>query len=423
MKYWPAILSATTAAIVAIPTANELLFNNPETQHITPLSRQTDIKSDASEPLGTIDTSKTIVTDTRVTAPAGPGKTAVLTINPSLQRAATTSLQRRHIAHGAVVAMDIRTGEILAYASRHNNKADPITTARLPATDIAKTITATATLKTSDSTHTTRICHRDPGTSLDLQDLVSNKTKDTWCPTLAESIGRNLDAPIAKAALHLTNHTAIEQAASAFGFGQILPFDLPVEASHFSTAHGDEGLMRAAIGSENIPPIGSPPPAKPSTTMSAMQGLIIASIIGRKGLTVHPLLVRTVETSHGDVVYSAKSKPHTTKQVVDTHTANELAMMMRETTEKGEAFRAFHDETGHPTLGKTKIAAVFGAERVNEDSDQTTWLIGFVPSDAPEIAFATVAKNRKGSPGNAQGLAIDVLRAFLESPRKPARPS
>jgi len=73
---------------------------------------------------------------------------------------------------------------------------------------------------------------------------------------------------------------------------------------------------------------------------------------------------------------------------------------------------------GLPILGDGKAAGMTGAERVGKDADQTTWFIGFAPVHAPEVAIATMARNRRGASGNAQALAVDVLRAYFESREK-----
>ncbi len=411
MKYWPAIVSAAVALAVAIPVLHELVPGFRLFERATATPEKDDVPGPAvSEALGTVEVDRMFLGEQGATAPAGPGRIAHLTVDPRVQRAADAAVKARRVPHGGAILMDVRTGEILAYASRRggNAKQEPLTS-NAPATDVFKVITATALVNVTGATAVTPLCHRDPGKKLELDDLVEDEEKDTWCPPLGEALARNLDAPFARAAYRGLDQDVLEKTAAAFGFGAPLTFDLPVETSRVSIPTTDEGLVQGAIGAEHA-------------TMSAVQGLLMASVVANKGMMVQPVLVRTVEGSGGKVVYRAPRGPRFTRQVITHTTAEELSKMMFETTEIGEGFRAFHDEMGLPVLGDGKAAGMTGAERVGKDADQTTWFVGFAPVHAPEVAIATVARNRKGASGNAQALAVDVLRAYFES-REKAKPS
>jgi cell division protein FtsI/penicillin-binding protein 2 len=409
MKYWPAIVSAAVALAVAIPVLHELVPGIRLFERATATPEKDDVPGpEASEALGPIEVDRMFLGEQGATAPAGPGRIAHLTVDPGVQRAADAAVKARRVPHGGAILMDVRTGEILAYASRRggNAKDDPLTSAKAPATDVFKVITATALVNVTGATSSTPMCHRDPGKKLELDDLIEDGEKDKWCPPLGEALARNLDAPFARAAYRGLDGGVLEKTAAAFGFGSTLAFDLPVEASRVSIPATDEGLVQGAIGAEHA-------------TMSAFQGLLVASVVASKGMMVRPVLVRSVEASGGKVVYRAARGPRYTRQVITHKTAEELSKMMFETTEIGEGFRSFHDDMGLPILGDGKAAGMTGAERVGKDADQTTWFIGFAPVHAPEVAIATVARNRRGASGNAQSVAVDVLRAYFESREKP----
>jgi cell division protein FtsI/penicillin-binding protein 2 len=406
MKYWPAILSAVVALAVAIPVLHELapgirLFER---------AQASPTKDDAQGQVGSLDTLQAVEVERMFlgeqgsTAPAGPGQIAHLTVDPRMQKATEAALKSRRIPVGGAVLMDLRTGAILTYAAKRNGntKEDPLTSATAPATDLMKVITATALVNVTRATADTRMCHRDPGKKLEMEDLVEDEGKDTWCPPLSEAFARNLDAPFARAAYRGLDASVLEKTAAAFGFGAPLAFDLPVEPSLIKVPDSELGLVHAAIGAEHA-------------KISAMQALLLASTIASKGVVIRPVLVQRIEAAGGKIVYRAPDGPRVVQRAIAAETAVELSKMMFETTEIGDAFRAFHDDTGHPALGDVKAAGKTGADRVEKDSTQTTWFIGFAPVDAPEVAIATVAQNRRGASGNAQALAVDVLRAYFES--------
>ena len=53
----------------------------------------------------------------RVMAPLSEGRTAELTLDPVLQRAARSQMQRYRIPESGVVVIDVKTGKVLTYAS------------------------------------------------------------------------------------------------------------------------------------------------------------------------------------------------------------------------------------------------------------------------------------------------------------------
>lgn len=404
MKYWPAVVSATVALAVAIPVANELVpgFGLFERAGASAKETEDGEAIPAPEALSGVEVDRMFLGEESVTAPAGANRVAHLTVDPRMQKASESALKSRRIPVGGAMVMDLRSGELLVYAARRsgNAKEDPLLSGNAPAADIFKVVTATALVNMTGARATTRYCHRDPGKTLELDDLIEDEEKDIWCPELGEALGRNQDAPFARAAYRSLSPDVLEKTAQAFGFGSPVPFDLPVEASQVKVPDTETGLLETAIGADHA-------------TLSAVQGLVLASTIASKGVVVQPVLVREIEEAGGKVVYRGPKGPRFLRRAVPPTTAHELSKMMFETIEIGDGFRAFHDDTGHPELGDFKAAGMTGADRKDKASSQTTWFVGFAPYEAPEVAVATVARNRRGASGNATVLAADVLRAYF----------
>src|SRR5690349_5232149 len=68
-------------------------------------------------PFAGLDLKHIGIDDEGPTAAMADGKLAHLTVDPGLQRAATSLLERHQLADASIVAMDTATGEILAWAS------------------------------------------------------------------------------------------------------------------------------------------------------------------------------------------------------------------------------------------------------------------------------------------------------------------
>src|SRR5689334_17266847 len=89
------------------------------------------------------------VDDGGATAPVEGGGTAALTLDPALQRAATRLLAAARPASGAIVAIDPRRGEILAWAGVRGTAPAPsvVASTLAPAASLFKIVTTTALLE------------------------------------------------------------------------------------------------------------------------------------------------------------------------------------------------------------------------------------------------------------------------------------
>ena len=82
----------------------------------------------------------------RVTASLSEGRTAELTIDPVLQRAARAQMQRYRVPEAGVVVLSVKTGKVLAYASYVNQGTpfDVNARAEAPAASVFKVVTGAA---------------------------------------------------------------------------------------------------------------------------------------------------------------------------------------------------------------------------------------------------------------------------------------
>ena len=85
----------------------------------TPLHKLARAK-EAAPKLDGLDLVRLDVRPQRVTAPLSDGRTAELTLDPVVQRAARAQMQRYRIPESGVVMLEVKTGRVLAYASYVN---------------------------------------------------------------------------------------------------------------------------------------------------------------------------------------------------------------------------------------------------------------------------------------------------------------
>ena len=318
-------------------------------------------------PFSGLDLKHIAVDDEGGTAAMADGRTARLTVDPALQRAAIGLLERHQLAEAAIVAMDPATGEILAWASHSADGQDACKHAASPAASVFKIVTASALVENAGLDASTRECYAGGGEQRIVRsDLAVDPLRDRWCVTLGNAMGRSTNAVFARLALRDLAPKQLDDMARSLGFGEPVPFDVEVQKSEISVPEGDDlGFARTAAGFWN-------------TTLSPLHAAWLSAMVARGGELPKPFIVREVKDKGGTVVYAAPA-PSVVRRAVKPDTAAAVGQMMEHTVTEGTSFKAFHDGGGRAFLhgigvaGKTGTLADPGGKRMY------TWFTSFAP--------------------------------------------
>jgi penicillin-binding protein A len=354
-----------------------------------------------SEHLAGLDLLRMDVRPRRVTTPLRDGKTAELTLDPVLQRAALAQMKRYRPPAAGVVLMEPSTGKILAYASYVNEgpKFDVNARAEAPAASVFKIITSSALIEKAGLNAKTEQCYHGGRSRVMPDELVDNPKRDKWCATLAMALGRSLNVVFARLAQkHLTpdDETAM---GGAFGFGAPVPFPTPNEASKIEIPVDPLEFARSAAGFWH-------------TTLSPLNAVLIAQTVANHGVTLEPRIVASVY-KEDEKIWEDTRGPTVLRRAIKPETATELSIMMLETVANGSAYKSFHDRSGKAYLPDIAVAGKTGTLIRQKDARFYTWFVGFAPADKPEIAISTLVVNTPTWQIKAPELARNVLRAYF----------
>ena len=357
-----------------------------------------------------------------VTGRPATGASLELTIDPAVQQAALDALGDRR---GAAVALDPRTGAILAMVSRPSYDPNALSSHNLTAVDEAyrqldadpsrplvnraiagdlyppgstfKLVAAAAALESGDYQPDTELdgplTYTLPGTSTRLPNFGGEACDPEDRPTLARSIEVSCNTSFAWLAGELGADTLRAQ-AKKFGFGQPLQVPMPVTPSTYPETLDDAQLALTGIGQFEV-------------RVTPLQVAMVAAAIANDGVVMTPYLVDTVRD--GDLEVIDKTEPRTLSRAVSGETAQELTAMMELVVEKGSGKAAAID--GVPVAGKT------GTAEYGTQGAAHAWFTAFAPADDPQIAVAVVVESATDSwTGETGGLvAAPVARAMLEA--------
>jgi len=351
------------------------------------------------------------------------GGLAELTLDPTLQKAVDEALASHHLPFAAAAVISIPDGKVLALSG--SSKADPsLDTAALtlrpwaPAASVFKVVAASALVQEAHVDPEVRICYHGGVSSVLRDNLVDIPAIDRSCASLGYGIGKSQNAIIAKLAARNLRPEQLERVATAFGFGDDLEFDAPLEPSELDVPREPLEFARAAAGFWH-------------SSLSVLHGALLAGTIANRGEMPAAHLIAHAVNAQGQ---SIALQPRPSRRVLDPAVAKQVGQMMQLTTSMGTAKHSFRDRKGRPTLpvevaGKTgtlfyrgrpsdpSLPGGAGGEHIGY-----SWFVGFAPADKPRIAFAVLLGNPVAWPLRAHVVARQVVAEYLaQSSGRPNR--
>jgi len=344
-----------------------------------------------------------------------------LTISAALQRVAADALGQRE---GAVVALDPRTGAVLAMVDYPTYDPNPLadhdqSVVRQawsgleadPARPLVprayreryfpgssfKVVTAATALEAGVATPTEPVYPTLRELPLPLTDqTLSNFAGEACGGNLTESLRRSCNTTFARVGLDV-GAADLAAGARAFGFASVPPFDLPFGvASTFPEAEAFErnepALAKSAIGQQDV-------------AATPLQMALVASAIANDGVIMEPHVLGEVRADDGTLI--RKFEPREWRRAVPARVAYEVRDMMVGVVQGGTGRAA--QIPGVTVGGKT------GTAETGRDTSHT-WFVAFAPAEAPEVAVAVVLADVPNAEDPQGGrLAAPVARTVLEA--------
>lgn len=348
------------------------------------------------------------VEDGVTVADLSDGSTAILSIDPGLQAHAAEVFSSYGVPWGALVALDPRSGRVLAYVSHSSAEADPgdlVLDPGPPTASVFKVVTGSALIDAGVQPDAP-VCYHGGASRLMGHNLDDDPSRDRRCASLSEAMGGSINSVFGKLADRHLDAPTLQRYAHAFGFGHALPFDVPTRVSPTEVPGDRLELARTAAGFWH-------------NYMSPLHGALIAATIANDGRMPRATLVDQVIDGAGRVSYEAE--PEIFREVVPSATARAVGRMMVETTRRGTARRYFFDQRGNAFLPGIEAAGKTGTLANDEPYRGYTWFVGFAPVDDPQIAVAALVVNEPRWRIKGAYAAREAMRYWLvQRPREQA---
>lgn len=358
-----------------------------------------------------------------ITGRTTSGATIELTIDPKAQQAADRALGA---SRGAVVALDPKTGAILAMVSHPDYDPNPLASHDLgkvakawkalstdpnqaylnralsgiyPPGSTFKVVTAAAAIENGLVKDGNTVV---PGPAqLDLPLTSTTLPTETGQPcgpgdktTLVHALEISCNTSFGALGLQLGGEKLRAQAAK-FGFGDSLQVPMRVATSSVPAELNAPQAAQAAIGQYDV-------------RATPLQMAMVAAGIGNGGSVMTPYLIQSVRSANLDVIQSAPD-PVELSQAVSAQTASTLTKMMVSVVNNGSGVRA--QIPGVEVAGKT------GTAQHDLKKPPHAWFISFAPATDPKVAVAVVVEDGgvTGSEVGGGRVAAPIARAVMKA--------
>ena len=349
------------------------------------------------------------------------GAAVELTIDPVVQQAAWDALGD---SEGAVVAIDPRTGAILAMVSKPtydpntlashdtdlvedlyqqllDDPNQPLVNRAIrgdldPPGSTFKVVVTAAALEAgigADTPIPNPQSFQLPGTNVTIFNSGESACGGTETVSLADALRLSCNIPFAQLGAQLGG-AAIGRQAAAFGFDDEFLIPMRTDASQYPRGLDEPQLMLSAFGQSQV-------------RATPLQMAMVSAAVANGGVVMNPTLIESIIAP--DLRVLEELEPSEYGRAMSQENAITLTQLMVADVSNGVADNASID--GVEVAGKT------GTAENGDDEPYTLWFTGFAPANAPEVAVAVVIQNGggQGQSGTGNDLAAPIAKVVMEA--------
>lgn len=332
-----------------------------------------------------------------------PNNNVVFYTLTDLQDFVTELVSKVQAQDVAVVAMNPKTGAILAIAGKSLTLPNVEYHAGFPAASLFKVVTAAAAVEQVGLEPNTLIPFRGGTYTLNQHNYLPNQFADRRTMSVGEAMGRSCNPVFGHIGLKYLDGSILARYANRFGFNRSLDFEVPLPVSE------------AQIPSENALEFSRTAAGFGDVFISPVHAAALISGVANGGLLPKPRIIDQIVTVDGVTI--GQSQPEALQRIVQPETAASLIEMMRYTTSVGTSKREFM-RGGQSALGNIEAFGKTGTLSGRNPTGLNNWFIGAAPSENPEVAVVAITVNAAYS-SKASRLGRMVMQHYFNVPTEP----
>lgn len=308
---------------------------------------------------------------------------------------------------GAVIAMDPKTGQVLAMVSKPDFDPNAIQTdfdlliqdednasllnratqGLYPPGSTYKAITAIAWLEEHLESDFFHYCEGEIFIGQKVIHCYDSKAHGRI--SLEEAFAKSCNTAFAKLGNEL-DRDRLQGISSQFMYNQEIPFELEVSTSSFvlNSDSSPNDVVETVIG-------------QGETLVTPLNNVMIACAIANDGLVKKPYIVDRIVSSKGEVI--EQTLPEDYREVMTSDMAQTLGRYMITASEPGGT-------AGGLTTDTYSVASKTGTAEHNPEEKDHAWYIGYAPADNPQIAIAIIVEKV----GPSSQFAVPIAEALYQ---------
>lgn len=335
-------------------------------------------------------------------APLPQGGKVVYAINEAMQHRVEKLLDDYKVPYGLFVAIEPKTGRILATVSHSSVQPGWEKGANYnlyPMASLFKIVTATAALEEKKVSADTPFAFNGRLTSENPK-YWRVRTRGNQQMPLSIAMGKSVNPVFGRLAGEVVGRDPLLLYAERYGFNQAIFPGSPITPSRAPAPGSVDQLMLMGAGLNH------------EVKVSPFHVASILGTVANGGVMMTPSLAKEIVDAKGVPVFTQTPQPLRT--VITPATAASLAHMLSTTVISGTSRKAFHDRRGRPMFASLRVAAKTGSIDGKDPAGHYSWFAAYAPMDDPQIALAVLVINQAKWRIKATSVGEQALEAFFK---------
>ncbi|OEF96304.1 peptidoglycan D,D-transpeptidase FtsI family protein [Desulfuribacillus alkaliarsenatis] len=313
----------------------------------------------------------------------------ITTLDYNLQEYSERLLDKYNVEKGAIVVLEVNTGDIVAMASRpdynpnqiimdeYENTRNRATTASFPGS-VFKTVIALGVLEEGIATiHDQFYCSGS-------LEFTNGQSLQCWKEhgdlTLLRAFAESCNTTFAQLAIKLGRENILKY-ANALGLGDVVSY-YDLNMNRLQLYNEEEGSIFQVKG-ENQQLLANTGIGQQDVRMTPIQAANMMAIIANYGKHNQPRIVSELQSKSGHTIHKYNNKSVTNN--IGRHSYYQLQRLLAAVVEDGTASQ-LHTK-GIAAAGKTGTAEIGKTGRVNR------WFTGYFPDKYPQYSIAIIIED------------------------------
>lgn len=309
------------------------------------------------------------------------------TFNPVIQNQADKLLKQYKPDYASIVAIDAKTGRVLALSSYRKDTDDSLgnlaTKATFPAASVFKIIPASIALDKYMLDPSLLIPFNGSSHTLYRKNVMSD-TINRWTRfiSLKQAFAQSVNTFFARLVLKKMQPEDLREYAERYQFNKPIMTDFPIDTST-AIIPTEKGYKLAEVASG----------FNKTSKLSPVQGAMMAAAIADNGIMRNPYIIDSLTNEEGELVYQGEpteiSRPLTPKG------AEKLRELMQATVIQGTGRKSFRPLVKNSQFMELELGGKTGSLQGDEPKGKVDWFVGYAISGEEKIAIAAITVNKK----------------------------